>query len=99
MRVVGVEGGPSAVLALQTGNPLAPAADRGAVVLPIAGKIGCPIERHDYNGRIVEIGIVRIGVLERPAPRPDVWTLGSPIPLRIKHLPWLQPFEPLDGAF
>src|SRR6516164_6080418 len=47
MRVVGVEGGPSAVLALQAGNPLVPAADRGAIVLPAAGKVRCPIHRHD----------------------------------------------------
>ena len=37
--------------------------------------------------------------MERPAPRPDIWTLGGPIPFHIKHLSWLQPFEPLDDAF
>ena len=76
--VVGVEGGPAAVLALQADDPLArrgrwprrspraPSAPPGAV------------HGHGHHGGVVEVGIVGVAVLEGPAAGAHVGTRARP---------------------
>src|SRR5207248_952501 len=80
-RVVGIERTPAAVRALQPQNPFTSAVD-AATEVRFAARDAGPREsvhrRHD-GGRIVEMGIMRVGILKcpatgthmRPPPRPS----------------------------
>src|SRR6185312_16943423 len=64
MRVVGVERAPAAVLALHADDPLAGAVDRLAVARAVEA-----VEREADRGGVVDIGVMRVLVLEGPAAR------------------------------
>ena len=51
------------------------------------------VHRHRHDGGVVEIGIMRVGVLEGPAARPDVGTPSGPVALHVEDLERLQPVE------
>ena len=53
------------------------------------------IHRHHHHRGVVDVGIMRIGVLERPAARAHVRPPRDPIALDVEHLIGPQPFEPL----
>ena len=95
-EVVDVERGPAAIAALHALDPLAAARDRG-IVFVAAGLPPRAIHRHDHDGGVVEIGIMGIVVLERPAARPHVGAFHGPVALEVQHLPRLQPVERLLG--
>ena len=91
-EIVDVEGGPAAVAALHALDPFAAARDRHIIVLG-AGCAPHPIHRHDDHGGVVEIGIMRVVVLERPAAGPHVRALHRPVALEVEHLFRHQPVE------
>ena len=93
--VVGVERRPGAVRALQPDDPFARAGDRFRVALLIRpGDLAVgAVHRHRHDRRVVEIGIMRIGVLERPASRPGVRPLRRPVADDVEDLQGLQPLE------
>ena len=96
--VVGVESAPAAVAALQAEDPFATALDRLAElggrrrVEPRPGAV----HRHDDDGGVVEVGVMRIGVLERPAARPHVGPLRGPVAGDVEDLLRLQPGKRLS---
>ena len=93
--VVGVESGPCAVSALQSLDPFARARDRLGMSVrgaAHAAAIGA-VHRHRHHGGVVGVGIMRVGVLERPAARPDVRTPGGPVALDVEDLERLEPVE------
>ena len=95
ISVIGVERAPAAVAALQALDPFARPRDRRRIMLP-----GCAIHRHDDDRGVVDVGIMRVGVLERPSARPHVRTPHRPVALDVEHLQRFQPFETLQrGAF
>ena len=96
VAVVSVESAPGAVAALQAVDPLPPAADCVFEFL-LTARACRPIHRHNHDGRIVEIGIVRIGILKGPAARTHIWTLLDPIAFYVEDLQWQKPIETLIG--
>ena len=92
--VVDVEGAPAAVGALHAEHPFPRPRDR-PVVASRAGLAARAVHRHHDHGRVVEIDIVRVLVLERPATRPQVGTLVGPVALDLQFLQRLQPVERL----
>ncbi len=80
-EVVDVEGGPAAVAALQALDPLAAARNRlhRSPWLPMPARA---VHRHHHHGGVVEIGIVVVVVLERPAARTDIGAFAAQSPLR-----------------
>ena len=64
--VVGIECAPGAVLALHADDPLARAFERDAKILTTRRFLHA-IHGHGDDGGIVDVGIMRIGILERPA--------------------------------
>src|SRR5215472_10692622 len=83
--VVSVERSPSAVAALHTDDPLSSTRD-GIMELRASGfgKLGCPIHRHDNNCGIIQIYVIWIDVLERPAARTHMGTSFPPIADHVK---------------
>src|SRR5262249_7972232 len=73
MRVVGIEGAPTAIAALHADDPLGCALDRRPIALAVAA-----IERHDNDRGVVEIGIMRVLILEGPAAGADAGALLRP---------------------
>ena len=69
VAVIDVERAPAAIPALHALDPFAPSRDR-AVETIRAGRLLGAIHRHHDDGGVVEIGIVRVGVLEGPSARP-----------------------------
>ncbi len=90
MHVVGVERAPPAVAALHAEDPFLGAVDRLAVAGPVEA-----VERQGNRGGVVEIGVMRVGVLERPAARPQPGTGRGPVADRVEHL---LVGEPVDRA-
>ena len=91
--VVGVERAPGAVLALHADDPFARARDRGVVVLA-AGQVLHAVHRHGDDGGVVDVGIMRVGVLEGPAARADVGPPRDPVAADVEDLLRHQPIEP-----
>src|SRR5512135_2378213 len=83
--VIDVERRPATVAALQAFHPLDATLD-GLVVTTgsfnPAGSIHC----HDNHGSVVEVRIMRVGILEGPTPRSYMRTPGGPVSDGIKHL-------------
>ena len=52
------------------------------------------IHRHDDDGGVVEIGIMRVAVLERPAAGTHVGPPLAPVAFHVQHLQRLQPAQP-----
>ena len=72
--IVDVESAPAAIRTLHADDPFRGARD-GFGVFPRIGAM----QGHADNGRIVHIRIVRIIVLERPAPWPQTWAFDFPV--------------------
>src|SRR5713226_10433228 len=96
-EIVDVEGGPAAIAALHALDPFAATRDRG-IVFMASGSAPRAIHRHDYDGGVVEVGIVGIVVLEGPAARSNLRPLHGPVALDIQHLLWQQPVKTLFGC-
>ena len=64
----------------------------GIAVRPRPGTV----ERHDDDGGIVEIGIMRVAILEGPATGADVGPALGPVALHLELLQWQQPVEPAE---
>ena len=61
------------------------------------GKLGCPIHRHDHNCSIVQIYVIWIDVLERPATRTHMGTSFPPVADHVKDLQRFQPTQTAHG--
>ena len=62
----------------------------------IASRVAGPVEaveRQRDGGGVVEIGVMRVGVLEGPAAGPQPGPRRRPVADRIEHLPLFQPVE------
>src|SRR5262249_56120561 len=91
--VVGVESCPPAIAAQQALDPLARTCDCG-VVFPGRLSLAYTVQRHGYDGGVVEVRIVRISVLKSPAAGANIGTPSSPIPLHLDPLLRHKPFQP-----
>ena len=78
---------------MQAVDPLAAPRNRLIVLGAGVERPACAVHRHDDNGCIVEIGIVRVVVLERPASRTHARPLLDPVALDIENLLGLQPVQ------
>ena len=45
-----------------------------------------PVHGHGHHGGVVEVGIIGVVVLERPAAGANIWLLVSPVAFDIQHL-------------
>ena len=79
--VVGIEGAPAAVAALHAHDPFRGSVDGAA----IAGAVEA-VERHRHHGGVVDIGIMRVGVLEGPAAGPHTRPPRRPVADDVEHL-------------
>src|SRR5262249_2362655 len=71
---------PPAIAALHTDDPLSATRDGIMELRPSDfGELGYPIHRHDHNCGIIQIYVIWIGVLERPAARTHMGTSFPPI--------------------
>src|SRR5258706_13744965 len=86
VRVVCVEGAPAAISTLQALDPFAPALDRFGDIAVRCCALLRAIQRHYHDGGVVEIRIVGIVVLERPAAPADAAALLLPIASHIEQL-------------
>src|SRR5260370_7470288 len=86
--VVRVEGAPAAVPALHALDPLGGAINRGTVAYGVVAMHG---ERH--HRAVVDIRIMRVGVLEGPAARPHIGAPLRPVALDVEDLPLGEPVE------
>ncbi len=92
--VVDIEGSPAAIAALHADEPFRRAGDRFAIFRSVQ-----PVERQCHHRSIVEIGVMRIGVLERPTAGPKPGPRHGPIAGEIGHLAAQQPFEAAPRRF
>ena len=53
----------------------------------------CAVHGHRHDRGIVSVGIMRVGVLERPTPGPDIRTPNSPVSFDVKDLERRQPIK------
>ena len=96
--VVGIEGAPAAVATLQAADPFTPAVDRR--LEPLVAKTALrPVHRHDHDGGVIEVGVMRVGILERPSAGTHVRPVGDPVAGQVEHLQGLQPVQSGSGAF
>src|SRR5262249_36738614 len=92
--VVSVERSPSAVAALHTDDPLSSTRDGIMELRPSGfGKLVCPIHRHNHNCGIIQINVIWIDVLERPAARTHMGASFAPIADPVKNLQRFQPTQ------
>ena len=90
--VIRIERAPSAVFALHPQNPFACHGNRRTEVALRVQALRA-IHRHHHHRRVVDIGIVRIGVLEGPAAGPDIGPPRDPIAFDIEDLLRRQPLQ------
>src|SRR5215813_10822275 len=90
--VVGVESCPPAIAAQQALDPLARTCDCG-VVFPGRLSLAYTVQRHGYDGGVVEVRIVRISVLKSPAAGANIGTPCCPIALHVEHLLRQKPLQ------
>ena len=83
--VVGIERAPGAVLALHADDPFPRPGDRAAEV-GLGAQALHAIHRHHHHGGVVDVRIVRIGVLERPAAGADIGPPRDPVAFDIQDL-------------
>ena len=95
--VVGIERAPGAVPALHAVDPFLGAGDRRAEIAARICAVLRAVHRHHHHRGVVDIGIVRIGVLERPAARPHVRPPRDPVALHVQNLLGHQPVQRLAG--
>ena len=91
--IVGIERAPAAVARLQALDPFAGAGDRRVEGSRRAFLLRA-LHAHDDDGGVVEIGIMRIGILEGPAAGPHSRALECPVALDRQLLQREQPIEP-----
>ena len=91
--VVGVEGAPAAVLALHAHDPFAARARAPRRSPRRPDRFCSAVHRHGDDGGVVDIGIMRVGVLERPAAGPHVGPPRDPVAAHVEHLLRHQPVE------
>ena len=93
INIVDVEGGPATIAALQAFHPFSAAFDRQIIAVTRAATPGT-VHRHDGNCGIIEIGIVGIGILKRPATGPHMRPSCRPIADNVEDLAWQEPIQP-----
>src|SRR5258708_25496155 len=98
LAVVRVEGSPTAVGTLKALNPLAPSFDGLDIVASDRRIFVRAVEGHDDDGRVVEVGIVCVVVLECPPARPNAAPFFFPVSLDVEYLATLKPIESLRNA-
>ena len=92
VNVVDVERRPTAVAALQTFDPFD--GTFNSLVVAVAGsRPACAIHCHNDHRGIIEIRIVRVGILKCPTARPHVRAPGGPVSGNIENLARQQPVE------
>ena len=82
MIVVGIEGAPAAIAALHADDPLPRPFHRVGM-----GGVAVAVQQHGDNGRVVDIRIVVIVVLERPAARRRIRLDLGPVAAHFGDLP------------
>ncbi len=92
--VVGIEGAPAAVFALQALHPFATARDGVPVIRFRRNALFGAVQRHHHHGGVVEIGIIGVVVLKGPAAGTHAGLFLRPIAFHIQNLERLQPFKP-----
>src|SRR5262245_59270340 len=97
INIVDIERGPAAIAALQAPHPF-DSARNGLVIPPACPNPAGTVHRHDDHGCIVEIGIMRIGILEGPTTWPHQWTADTPVSDDVEYLTRQQPIERLHHA-
>ena len=85
--VVRVKGAPTAVLALHAEDPFGGALDVLTKLFPVH-----TVQRDGDNGGIIDVGIIIIGIFERPTTRTKTSPALNPIPFHIEDLLFRQPF-------
>ncbi len=90
--VVGVEGAPGTILALHPQNPFAGARQR-SIEVPPPGQILQPIHRHGDDGGVIDVRIVRIGVLKGPAAGTKIGPSRDPVAAHVEDLFRGEPIE------
>ena len=95
--VVGIERAPSAVLALHPHDPFPGPGDRAAEV-GLGIRALHAIHRHHHDRGIIDVRVVRIGVLKRPAAGTDIGPPRDPIAFDVEDLPGHQPFKTFAGV-
>src|SRR5437660_1774919 len=93
-RVVHIEGGEAAVLALHPDEPVEGPTQRKRE----APGIGGPVHRPGDGRGIVEVGVVAVGALESPAPAREVRTTRPPVARIVEQLPRLEPLESAESG-
>src|SRR5262249_12280826 len=95
--VVGVEYAPAGIDALHADDPLTRARNcAGIAALP---RVLHAVKRHRYHRGVVDVGIMRIGILKRPAARPHIRPLRDPVAAHIQNLFRNEPIEAALGLF
>src|ERR1700730_15556632 len=90
MRVVRIECSPPTTATLHSHNPFSRPLDRNADLA-----CRCPIHCHHHNRGVVDIGVVRIGVLKGPAAGPDIRPTCRPITSEVEDLLGYEPLKRL----
>ena len=96
--VVGVEGAPAAIGALQPLHPFAASIDRLVILAPPAWKALGPIHGHDHHSGVIQIRIMVVAILKRPAAGTHLRPPLRPIPLRFENLQGPQPGQTSRGG-
>ena len=91
--VVGIKGGKPAIMALQPQRPFSAPRNRLGVGLP--PRISGAVHRHDDHGGIIEVGVIIIAILKRPAAGAHAAPLLGPIAGHIQDLTRAQPIQRL----
>ena len=91
--IVGIERAPATVAALHSLDPFQRSSDRFG-----EGRAICAIHRHGHDGGVVEVGIISVFILERPAAGAKAGALVGPVADDIEHLALAQPVERLSRS-
>src|SRR6185437_12409134 len=83
INIVDIECRPAAISALQAFDPFGTALDRRIEARAGAGAARSVHRHHDYGG-VIEVRIMRIGILESPAAGPYIGALHRPVAGGIK---------------
>jgi hypothetical protein len=95
VRVVGLERAPAAAAALHADDPFAGAGDGGVVPVRHGPRfeVRRAVHRHRHDGRVVDVGIAGVFVLECPAARTHAGPARRPVAGRVEDLQRQQPVE------
>ena len=84
--IVGIEGAPAAIFALQPVDPFGAARDGLAVICAGVDLPGGAVQGHHHHGGIVQIGVMVVAILEGPAAGAHIGLLVGPVAFDIQHL-------------